>query len=145
MPVTVPFDDPTVAIAVALLVQLPPEVVLVHVWDEPMQMGVVPVIVWATGALIVTVFVAELIQPSIVTEYVITDVPAVIPVTIPVDDPMVATVVAELVHVPPDVVLVHVWDEPIQIGVVPEMVWGTGAVMVTVLVAVLTHPPIVTE
>ena len=49
-------------------------------------------------------------------------VPAEMPVTEPFDDPTVAMAVAELVHVPPVVVLVQVWDEPIQIGVVPVMV-----------------------
>jgi len=73
------------------------------------------------------------------------EVPAEIPVTVPFDDPTVATVVAELVQEPPVVVLVHVWDEPIHIGVVPVMVCAVGAVIVTVFVAVFTHPPTVTE
>jgi len=53
---------------------------------------------------------------------VIVAVPADIPVTTPVEDPTVATEVAELDHVPPVVVLVQVWDEPTQIGVVPVIV-----------------------
>ena len=44
-PVTVPFDDPTVAIEGDELVHVPPVVVLVQIWDEPTQIGVVPVIV----------------------------------------------------------------------------------------------------
>jgi len=72
-------------------------------------------------------------------------VPAVIPVTTPLVAPITATPGVELVQVPPLVVLVHVCDEPIQIGVVPVMVWGTGDVMVTICVAILTHPPTVTE
>jgi len=118
----VPFDDPTVAIVVAELVHVPPVVVLVHVWLEPIQIGVVPVMVWATGAVMVTVFVAVFTHPPTVTEYVIVDVPADTPVISPVEDPTVATEVAELDHVPPVVVLVQVWDEPIHTGVVPEMV-----------------------
>jgi len=50
------------------------------------------------------------------------DVPADTPVTVPLDDPTVAIEVAELVHVPPVVVLVQVWEEPAQIGVVPVIV-----------------------
>jgi len=50
----------------------------------------------------------------------------------PVDDPAVATEVAELDHVPPVVVLVHVWEEPLQIGVVPDIFWVTGFPIVTV-------------
>ena len=55
MPVTVPFDDPTVAIDAAELDHVPPVVVLVQVWDEPMQIGVVPDIFWVIGFPIVTV------------------------------------------------------------------------------------------
>jgi len=76
---------------------------------------------------------------------VITDVPAETPVTTPFDDPTVATAGASLVHVPPEVVLVQVCDDPIHTGVIPVMVCTKGAVTVTVLVAVLTQPPIVTE
>ena len=50
------------------------------------------------------------------------DVPADTPKTTPVVEPTVATAVAELVHVPPVVVLVQVWEEPAQIGVVPVIV-----------------------
>jgi len=74
-----------------------------------------------------------------------TAVPAEIPVTTPFEAPTAAIPGVLVVHVPPVVVLDHVWEEPIHIGVVPEIVCGTGAVMVTVLVAVLTHPPTVTE
>ena len=49
-------------------------------------------------------------------------VPADTPETVPFDDPTVAMAVEELVHVPPVVVLVQVWDKPTQIGVVPVMV-----------------------
>ena len=59
------------------------------------------------------------------------DVPADTPKTTPVVEPTVATAVAELDQVPPVVVLVHVWEEPTQIGVVPVIVCVTGAVMVT--------------
>jgi len=144
-PVTIPVVDPTVAIEVAELDQVPPEVVLIHCSDDPIQIGVFPDMVWATGAVIVTVFVAVLTHPPMVTEYVIVAVPADTPVTVPFDEPTVAIDVAELVHVPPVVVLVQVWEEPIQIGVVPVIVCVTGAVMVTVFVAVLTQPFTVTE
>ena len=73
------------------------------------------------------------------------DVPADTPETKPVVESTVATAVAELDQMPPVVVLVHVWEEPTQIGVVPVMVWATGAVIVTTFVLVLTQPPTVTE
>jgi len=50
------------------------------------------------------------------------DVPADTPKTTPVVEPTVATAVAELVHVPPVVVLVQVSEEPTQIGDVPLIV-----------------------
>jgi len=45
MPATRPEDVPTVAMAGLSLVHVPPVVVLVHVCEDPMQMGVVPLIV----------------------------------------------------------------------------------------------------
>ena len=71
-----------------------------------------------------------------------TEVPAVTPVTTPVPEPTVATAGVPLVQVPPPVVLVQVWFDPIHIGVVPVIVWATGADIVTVFVAVLTQAPV---
>jgi len=51
-----------------------------------------------------------------------TDVPAVTPVTMPLDAPTEAIPGVPLVHVPPEVVLVHVADEPAHKGEVPEIV-----------------------
>jgi len=93
----------------------------------------------------VTVFEAVLTHPPLVTTYVMTEVPAAIACTRPDEFPTVAMDGAPLVHVPPDVVLVQVCDSPIQMGVEPEMVCAVGAVMVTVLVAVLMQAPMVTE
>lgn len=72
-----------------------------------------------------------------------TDVPAVNPVTRPLPAPTAAIPGIELDHVPPDVVDAHVVEDPTHKGVVPVMVWFSGAVMVTVFVAVLTQPPVV--
>jgi len=144
-PVTEPFVVPTVAMSVAELVHVPPVVVLVHACELPTQMGVVPAMVCVIGAVMVTVLVAVFTHPPTVTEYVMVAFPADTPVTVPFEAPTVATAVDELVHVPPLVVLVHVWDEPTHIGVVPVIVCAIGAVMVTVCVAVLTHPPMATE
>jgi len=68
-------------------------------------------------------------------------VPALIPVTKPVDASIVAIEGSELDHVPPLVVLVQIAVKPSHMGEVPVIVWGTGAVMVTVCEAVLTQPP----
>ena len=132
IPVTTPLVAPTTAMPGVSLDQVPPVVVLLHVCEKPTHIGVVPVIDWAIGAVIVTVLVAVLTHPpEVVTVYVMVDVPADTPVTKPVVEPAVATAVAELDQVPPVVVLVHVWEEPTQIGVVPVMFWATGVVMVT--------------
>jgi len=119
IPVMVPEAEPAVAIAVAELVHVPPVVVDVHVWDDPVQTGVVPLIVCVMGDEIVTIFVPVLTHPPIVTVYVIREVPALTPVTTPLEVPTAATAGVSLVHVPPVVVLVQVCEEPIQIGVVP--------------------------
>jgi len=71
--------------------------------------------------------------------------PADMPVTSPVPVPIAATAGVSLDHVPPVVVLVQSCDAPVHIGVIPVIVCVMGAVIVTVLVAVLTQPPIVTE
>jgi len=145
-PETTPEDKPILATTGLSLVQLPPVVVLVHNAVELTHIGVIPAIVCGIGAVTVTVCVAVLTHPPmVVTEYIITDVPAVTPVTIPVEGPTVATTGVPLVQVPPVVVLVHVATEPIHIGVVPAIVCGIGAITVTVCEAVLTHPPTVTE
>lgn len=72
-----------------------------------------------------------------------TDVPGFNPVTNPLVVPTAAIPGDPLDHVPPGVVPVQVCDEPVQIGVVPVMDCGTGAVIVTVFDAVLTQPPVV--
>jgi len=68
IPVIVPVVEPTVAIAVFELVQVPPVEVEIHVSDDPIQIGVFPPIVCATGAVIVTVFDAVLMHPPMLTE-----------------------------------------------------------------------------
>ena len=67
-PVTKPLETSTVATAGVALDHVPPVVVLVHVAVVPSHNGVVPVIVWAVGAIIVTVCVAVLTQLPTVTE-----------------------------------------------------------------------------
>jgi len=144
-PVTIPLEEPAVAIDATELAQAPPVVVLVHTAFEPLHIGVIPLIVWAIGAVTVTIFVPVFTHPPTVTVYVITEEPAVTPVTTPVVEPTVAIPAAELVQKPPGVVDIQAGEEPIQIGVIPIIVCAIGAVTVTVFVAVFTHPSIVTE
>jgi len=100
----------------------------------------------ATGAIIVTVFVAVLEHPPIVTEYVILDVPADTPVTRPVPAFTAATPGIPLYQVPPLLVLAQGAVDPIHKGVCPVIVCDVGIFTVTVRVAVFTQtPPVVTE
>lgn len=94
----------TVATAVLLLLQVPPEVACDKVEDDPMQVFVVPVI--AEGAPFTVAIVVTLQPPGAV--YVMFAVPTDTPVSMPVDAPIVAIAVAPLVHVPPLVALVSV-------------------------------------
>ena len=49
MPVTVPLELPTVAIAVLLLLQAPPELLSDNVVESPLQIAETPVIVAGKG------------------------------------------------------------------------------------------------
>lgn len=111
---------PTVAIAVLLLLHVPPDVALVSVADCPVQITEVPAIA-PIAALMLTVVV--LVQPVPIV-YVITEVPGALPVTTPVVLPMVATDVVADVHVPPDEAEASVVVLPTQVFVVPVMAAG---------------------
>jgi len=66
--VTSPVEAPIVATPEDALAHVPPLVVPVHVAVEPTHTGVVPVMVCAIGAEIVTVLVAVLTQAPVDTE-----------------------------------------------------------------------------
>lgn len=84
IPVTVPVDAPTVAMAGIELNQVPPGDVASHVSDEPTHNGVVPTMFCGVAAPIVMVSVAVLVHPPAATVYVNIEVPAAIPITTPV-------------------------------------------------------------
>jgi len=86
-----------VATARLVLVQLPPDRVLVSKVKLPTHTEVVPPI-GAGNAKTVSVVVAR--QPVMVVKLII-EVPAEIPVATPVDGSIVATPTLELLHVPP--------------------------------------------
>ena len=58
--------------------------------------------------------------------------PPAIPVTTPVDMPTVATVVAVLLHVPPETLLVSEMVWPAQTDEGPEIVPGDGLTITTI-------------
>jgi len=127
--VTTPDDASTVAIAVLLLVHVPPEILCARVLDAPTQAFVVPVIA-ASAALTVTCVTET--QPAPDLTYDILAVPAATPVTMPDADPTVALVVALLVHVPPLVVFERAVVPPAHMVLLPEFA-GNAAFTVTVV------------
>lgn len=100
-PLTVPVDEPIVAMAGEPELHMPPAVGLVSVVVEPWHTAGGPAIGNGSG---LTVIVAEVAQP-VPTEYEMVTVPAATPVSTPDAEPMVAMPVAPDVHVPPGVAL----------------------------------------
>jgi hypothetical protein len=95
------------------VVQTPFGFVFASVVVAPTHKEVAPVIGAPEMELIVSVLVAEFVQPFVVTVYVIVAVPAARPVTTPVAL-ILATVELEVVQTPPGVVLESVMLEPTQ-------------------------------
>ena len=72
-------------------------------------------------------------------------VPAVTPVTLPVIVFTVATAALDVVHTPPDVVLVKIVAEPIHAFIVPPIAASVGnAFTLTTACAFAVHPFVVT-
>jgi hypothetical protein len=131
-PVTIPVPAPTVALAVLLLLQAPPALILLNVMVEATQTLFAPLI----GASGFTVTAVWLLQP-VARVYIILGVPAATPVTIPDADPTVAWAVLLLLQVPPAVRSDKVVVKPIQTLVVPVITAGIG---LTVIAEVIKHP-----
>src|ERR1043165_5726673 len=108
-PPTTPVDEPTVAVAISLLLQVPPVVVLLRVVTPPSHTLAVPVV----AAIGFTVTIVVTLHP-VESAYVTLVVPLATPVTIPLADPMVATAVLLTAHVPLGVALLSVVAEPAQ-------------------------------
>ena len=146
-PVTTPVVE-TVAIVPSDVDQEPPVCVDENVVVNPTQIFCIPDNVPATtGAVTVTVLVADTFgqPPEPLTVYVIVAVPAATPVTTPVAE-TVAIVPSDVDQEPPVCVDENVVVEPIQIFCIPDNVPATtGAVTVTVLVAVASGQPPIAE
>lgn len=126
-PVTIPDEEPTVAMAVLLLLHVTPETVLLRVVVWPTQTVGLPVMA-AGAALTVTSTVAE--QPELPV-YTMVEIPVATPVTTPVSEPTVAlepTPVED--HRPLGVASVIVTDEPKQIVVGPVIGAGSGSIFI---------------
>ena len=132
-PDTIPEEAPTVAIAMLLLLHVPPVVGSDRVMVPPPPHTVVgPVMAAGRGF---TVSVRVISQPVVVSRYVMVVVPSAKPDTRPVEDPIVATDMLLLLQVPLGVKLLSVTVEPRQTPEGPEMVKGSG-LMVTMVVVI---------
>ena len=131
-PVTTPVPIPTLAVAGALLVHVPPAVGCVRVVVSPSHTDVAPTI--GAGAA-VTVATTVLVQPAL-NEYVTIVVPADTPYRTPVVEPMVPTARLLLLQVPPDAVVVNV-------PVLPTHTGGPngGVAVATTVITLVTEQP----
>ena len=130
IPVTMPVPE-TIAIAVLLLLQEPPDVASVKSTVYPAHTDVVPVIAAGNGLTITTFDVA---QPVVGKTYTTVAVPAETPVTIPDEETDAAPA---LIHVPSADVSVNAVVSPIQTDVIPVI--GPG-IAFTVIMVVAMHP-----
>jgi hypothetical protein len=130
MPVTTP-EALTVATAVLLLLQAPPDVAFASVVVRPTQAVSVPVIVAGSAPTVATVVTEHPVNSL----YVIIVVPAATPVKTPEVTPIVAVVSVPLFQVPPLVALESETTLPIQIAVVPVIADGIGLTVTTIVLA----------
>ena len=129
-PVTMPVVDPTLAIPVALLLQVPPPAASVKVVVNPEQTASVPSIAVGNGFTVATAVMMQ----SVGNVYVIVAVLVVIttpPVTRPVAEPILAIPEALLLHVPPVVASLNVVVSPEQTLRVPSIAVGDGFTVTT--------------
>ena len=131
-PLTVPLNEPIVAVAGDELTHTPPVTVFANDIVVDAHKAVGPVIA-AGCALMVMVAVAA--QPAIEVK-VITEVPGFAPVTVPLAAPIVALVLL-LVQVPVPVASASVVDVPLQIAIVPVI----ADTAFTFTVVVTAQPP----
>jgi hypothetical protein len=120
-----PVPDPTVAIPVLLLLQVPPASASLSVIWEPAVTVLLPEIVAGAG-LTVKIIVVILVP----TVYDMVHVPAETPVTIPVEEPTAAIPELLLLQWPPEVESIKVTVEPAQTLAVPLI--PPSAVTVTI-------------
>jgi hypothetical protein len=136
MPVTTPVDEPTVAIPVLLLLQVPPAEPSDKVVAVLVHMLVVPEI----GSMAFTVTTAVIWQPVLPAIYVITVVPPATAVTTPLAEATVATAVALLLHVPDPEASLRVKVLPAQTAALPLIAAGK---LLTVTTVVAIQPEVI--
>ena len=131
LPVTIPVEEPTLAVEGLALVHVPPGVASVNVSSKPVH-TVEDIGVMAAGVVIT---VTCLLTAHVPIEYDIVATPAATPVTDPAE-PTVAMAGVALLHVPPETPSVSEVDEPTQTvtGPVGEIVDGAVLTVTTVVI-----------
>ena len=132
-----------VAIAVLLLLQVPPVAVLLSVLVVPMQSSRAPVISSNTNDTTLMALVSTTVPQPLVRVYEISAVPNAVPVTTPEEE--TEALALAVLHVPPEtdgvsdmVLLITTLDEPVIMA-------ATGAALTVMLfIAVATPQPLVT-
>ena len=125
IPATIPVREPTVAVAVVLLVQVPAPLASLSAVVLPVHTVVVPVIGDGTGTTF-TVVVALHRPPN---EYVITAVQQAEPVV----PPIVTLPVVPLTQLPPAVASLKVMQLPLHILVPPVIAAGVGYTVIVIV------------
>ena len=127
-PLTTPEAEPTVATDVVPDVHTPPAAASLKVIVEPLQNDVAPVMALTDGERSTVRTAIAFAEPQLLeTVYDMVIVPTAIAETTPEDALMVATDASELLHTPPDEVLLNVAEVPVHILDGPEMTLTPGA------------------
>jgi hypothetical protein len=128
LPATTPDTTPpdTAAIAILLLLHVPPAMPALRVTDNPAQTDVLPVMIPAVGMGLTSICVVAAASPqAFVIVYVIVAVPADTPMTLP--PAMLATSVLSLRQVPPPEVSLSVIAAPAQTDETPKIALTCGS------------------
>jgi hypothetical protein len=130
-PVTIPVEEPTIAISVLPLLQVPPTERSLSDVVVPVQILVAPVIKPGSG-LTVTVIVVKQPEPIV---YVIVSTPADTPLTTPVLKPTEATDRLPLVQWPPEAVSLSAVVEPTHTDLIPVIPEGLAYTVTGIVVS----------
>jgi hypothetical protein len=137
IPVTIPEDEPTVAMAVLLLDQVPPAGLLVSVVVEPSHTAGAAGLITGNGYTVTMPVIRQPVGAVYVTVHVEPEALPATPVTTPVEEPMDNIAGQALLHVPPPTAFVSDVVDKTQTLIVPPIAGGFG---LTVAIAVVMQP-----
>lgn len=137
-PLTIPVPL-TIATALLLLVQVPPDTVCSKVTDDPGQSDAVPEMLPAEGLeLMETSQFATAVPHEFDTEYLMVSRPASTPVTVPATETLALPF--DAVQMPPETVSDRVMAAPAQTDDGPEMIPAFGAILIVMILDADTDP-----